>query len=74
LRVLVQPALQLRDAFGHFRHGFFQLQNALLKDFLKYHGHAEFHAMIPGPILGLKNENWVHLDRRIETISFRNRP
>ena len=35
MRVLVRPALQLRDAFGHFRHGFFQLQNALLKGFCK---------------------------------------
>jgi hypothetical protein len=33
--VLVRPALQLRDAFGLFRHGFFQLQNALLKGFCK---------------------------------------
>ena len=31
LRVLVHSALQLLDALGHFRHGFFQLQNALLK-------------------------------------------
>jgi hypothetical protein len=35
LQVLVRPALHLRDAFGHFRHGFFQLQYALLKGFCK---------------------------------------
>jgi hypothetical protein len=32
LRVLVQLALQLLDALGHLRHGFFQLRNALLKE------------------------------------------